>query len=465
MYKARLLLLVTLPTALAACPSTTPVLTQETAEGSTTDPATGSSSGTSNPGSSDEVTSADATTLTTDDPTDASSSGGSSTGAPPTCGDDVVDPGEECDLGSSQLECDADCTLPVCGDGFENFPAGEYCDPGAAGETELCNSDCTLAECGDGVVNAAAGETCDDGPEGSLTCNTNCTAVSCGDGVISEQAGEDCDDMGESATCDANCTDAECGDGEINATAGEVCDDGPDGSPSCDGSCQIAICGDGLLSLPNEECDDAGESAACDADCTLADCGDGQINVTAGEECDDAGESASCDDDCTPAFCGDGNSNFAAGELCDDANENPDDFCDNCYADCGNDCWSDAGCLTDAGRCIRFTCTDGASSETACDSCFGWQPITYDNWLLDGYCSDVSTTYRAVAGYATSCGGAPLCCSDPAGCGGGDNAWHFSNGMNNYYVGPCLGCMEADNCTYWNNIDDGDYTRITACIR
>ena len=41
----------------------------------------------------------------------------------------------------------------------------------------------------------------------------------------------------------------------------------------------------------------------------------------------------------------------------------------------------------------------------------------------------------------------------------------FSNGANNYYVGPCLGCMEADNCTYCNNIDDGNYTRITACIR
>ena len=137
----------------------------------------------------------------------------------------------------------------------------------------------------------------------------------------------------------------------------------------------------------------------------------------------------------------------------------------NCFADCGNDCWGDAGCLTDGGRRIRFTCTDGASSETACDTCFGWQPITYDNWLQDGYCPDVSATYRAVQGYGTLCGNAPVCCSDPNGCAGGDNAWHFSNGANNYHVGPCLGCVEADNCTLLNNIDDGNYTRITACIR
>jgi len=377
----------------------------------------------------------------------------------------VIDEGEECDNGGSDLDCDGDCTAVECGDGYENFPAGEYCDPGDAGETVLCNNDCSLSMCGDMVVNSAAGEMCDDGMA-TLNCNGDCTSASCGDGVVNEKGGEDCDDAGESTTCNANCTDTDCGDSIINATAGEECDDGPDGSPTCDANCQDALCGDGVVSPPQEQCDDQGESANCNADCTNADCGDGQINATAGEECDDGGESIACDDDCTPAFCGDGNSNFAAGEICDDGNQIPDDFCDNsCYADCGNDCWGDSGCITDGGRCIRFSCADGASSATACDSCFGWEPITYDNWLMDGYCEDVSTMYRAVQGYSTMCGGAPLCCSDPMGCEGFDNAWHFSNGANNYFVGPCLGCVEPDNCTFWNNIDDGNYSRITACIR
>lgn len=170
-----------------------------------------------------------------------------------------------------------------------------------------------------------------------------------------------------------------------------------------------------------EQCDNGGSDLECDGDCTLVACGDGYENFPAGEYCDPGaeGETALCNGDCSLAMCGDTVVNMAAGEQCDDG-----------------DCFSDEGCLTDGGRCIRFRVP-----------------------------TDISATYRLVQDYATLCGAAPLCCSDPAGCGGGDNAWHFHNGMNNYYVGPCLGCVGVDDCTYWNNIDDGNYTRITACIR
>ncbi len=406
MISPRSILLGAVTVWLPACfsPSSSPTAetslsTTDPTAGTTTDPtlATGESS-------SGETSIDPSTSLTTTDPTIADSSESSSTGPAPMCGNDEVEEGEECDNGGADMYCDGDCTMVVCGDGYENFPAGEYCDPGGDGETALCNSDCTTAMCGDMIVNAAAGEECDDG-EATINCNSDCTSASCGDGVLNEKG--------------------------------------------------------------FEECDDGGESATCNADCTIAECGDEIVNTTAGEDCDEGGEeSATCDDDCTVVVCGDGNSNYEAGEVCDDGNQIPDDFCDNnCYADCGNDCWSDLGCITDGGRCIRFTCAAGQDSDTACSDCFGWVPITYENWLMDGYCQDVSAMYRATEGYATKCGGAPLCCSDPAGCGGGDNAWHFHNGMNNYYVGPCLGCMDADNCTYWNNVDDGQYTRITACIR
>jgi hypothetical protein len=59
--------------------------------------------------------------------------------------------------------------LPSCGDGV--VQAGEDCDTG--GESATCNEDCTTAMCGDGVINAAAGEQCDAINE-SLSCTTDC---------------------------------------------------------------------------------------------------------------------------------------------------------------------------------------------------------------------------------------------------------------------------------------------------
>ncbi|MCY1071678.1 hypothetical protein OV090_43440 [Nannocystis sp. RBIL2] len=65
---------------------------------------------------------------TTDDSTTDESS--TSTGAPSECGDENVDPGEDCDDGGESAECDDDCTAPVCGDGVLNLLAGEVCDDG-----------------------------------------------------------------------------------------------------------------------------------------------------------------------------------------------------------------------------------------------------------------------------------------------------------------------------------------------
>ena len=256
----------------------------------------------------------------------------------------------------------------------------------------------------------------------------------CGDGVL--DPGEDCDDGAESATCDADCTPVECGDGYVNAVAGEPCDDGnADNADACLVGCVPASCGDMFIQLGVEDCDDGNmdDTDACLSNCDAASCGDGVVH--------------------------------AGVEQCDDGNANPDDGCDNCMVTCGTDCFSDQGCMTAAGRCIRFTCTDGASSATACDSCFGWLPVSYDDWLNGGYCGDVIDRYRTDYGTTTMCGGSPICCNDPGGCGGSDNAWHFSDGVSNHFVGPCLGCVGDSNCTFWNDVDNGTYTRITACER
>ena len=42
----------------------------------------------------------------------------------------IVTAGEVCDDAGASPTCDTDCTLPWCGDGTPNAPAGEECDDG-----------------------------------------------------------------------------------------------------------------------------------------------------------------------------------------------------------------------------------------------------------------------------------------------------------------------------------------------
>jgi cysteine-rich repeat protein len=81
--------------------------------------------------------------------------------ANPSCGDTVVDTGEQCDAGGETASCDPNCTFVLCGDGTANAAAGEECDDG--GESATCNEDCTDHACGDGELNVTAGEECDYG--------------------------------------------------------------------------------------------------------------------------------------------------------------------------------------------------------------------------------------------------------------------------------------------------------------
>ncbi|MCX4245291.1 hypothetical protein [Paraliomyxa miuraensis] len=200
--------------------------------------------------------------------------------------------GDDCSSGICQNQV---CLGGSCGDGI--VQEGEECDEG--GPSPTCTAQCTMSGCGDGVL--SGDEDCDDGGE-SATCNADCTVAACGDGVVNATAGETCDDQGETATCNADCTAAACGDGQLNLTAGEECDEGGD-TATCDGDCTAPSCGDGYANVAlAEECDDAGESAACDDDCTLAVCGDDTVNATAGEECE-GGPAALCTAQCLYSDC------------------------------------------------------------------------------------------------------------------------------------------------------------------
>lgn len=218
-------------------------------------------------------------------------------GGSPTCGNGVLDDGEQCDGAAPS------CT-----------------SLGFTGGTAFCNQDCTLStigctgssgSCGNGVIDA--GEACDGTnlqgstcttygfTGGTLRCATNCqldftacteTSVVCGDGVVA--GGEECDGTnlnGESctslgydsgtlrcATCafdTSRCvsTGPVCGNGLIES--GEVCDGANVNGLSCisfglsggtlgcasdcldydyTGCAADPVCGDGILN-GFEQCD------------------------------------------------------------------------------------------------------------------------------------------------------------------------------------------------------------------
>ena len=130
---------------------------------------------------------------------------------PLTCGNGMLDTGEQCDPPNG-TSCDTNCLkVPVCGNGIVETPVGPYppeqCDP-ANGTT--CSATCQNIPivCGNGIVQP--GEACD--PPNGTTCSASCQLVAtavCGDGVVN-QPSEQCEPKSTPATnftpaCDASC--------------------------------------------------------------------------------------------------------------------------------------------------------------------------------------------------------------------------------------------------------------------
>ena len=208
------------------------------------------------------------------------------------CGDGLIQPGEECDLtnlggetcvsqgfGGGTLAC-----LPIC----------LFDTSGCMGPTGTC---------GNGLIEG--GEECDDGntTDGD-GCSALCEVEPvCGDGTV--DTGEECDDgnVSDGDGCSATCTIEvpACGDGNVDP--GEECDDGNvvDGD-GCSSACVVegmGVCGDGVIGF-GEWCDDGNviDGDGCSSTCMIETppmCGDG--NVDPGEECEPPGVPG-CDDDC-----------------------------------------------------------------------------------------------------------------------------------------------------------------------
>ncbi len=305
-----------------------------------------------------------------------------------SCGNGLVDPGEDCDDGNV-LEgdtCSPICRREACGNNV--LDPGEVCDDGNTTAGDGCSTSCRSKEiCGNSIVDQ--GEACDDGNASNAdgcsgtpimvnnqTSPDACKSTEvCGNGIKDIQTGEVCDDGNTMSGdgCNSDCRSGEgCGNGFVDP--GEQCDDGnANNNDACLNTCKTAKCGDGVVDNSRGEQCDAGttgtpvETAGCNIDCTTRICGDGKVNQTSGEQCDNGvgnnGDAKNCTGGCALNVCGDGKVDGQAPgiEQCDDANQNNTDGCSNAcaLASCGNS-------TVDTGE----MCDDGNIDDTdACVMC------------------------------------------------------------------------------------------------
>ena len=122
------------------------------------------------------------------------------------CGNNVINPGEQCDRSSNPTghPCGAPsdgvsaCQAKFCGNGIVDpgLTPGEQCDDGNTNNNDGCSSTCQSEKCGDGVVNGV--EECDKALSAALNplhpgdpCSSKClaepagTAVNPADGAFS----------------------------------------------------------------------------------------------------------------------------------------------------------------------------------------------------------------------------------------------------------------------------------------
>jgi cysteine-rich repeat protein len=101
-----------------------------------------------------------------------------------SCGDDIVEMGEECDDANfiETDSCTTGCLWARCGDAHhysdETDPLCpnplEECDDGNASNNDQCTAECALAFCGDGYVWIGE-EECDPADPNGPPCNPDCT--------------------------------------------------------------------------------------------------------------------------------------------------------------------------------------------------------------------------------------------------------------------------------------------------
>jgi hypothetical protein len=235
--------------------------------------------------------------------------GSASIGIVMQCGNEVVDPGEECDGTNLGAATCGGCTgVPACTSGcrLDFGPcANGVCD---AGETcTSCTQDCvgTGAVCGDGVCQAGNGESC-------LSCPADCNGRQGG-----KPNGRFC--CGFSGTNPVGCEPSLCGScttQPISVCCGDTVCNGDESNATCAQDCPPCsdADGDGYCATQGD-CNDAnasihpGAAELCtssqDEDCdALIDCADPTCaTVPACSACRPAGTSCVAGSDCCSGSC------------------------------------------------------------------------------------------------------------------------------------------------------------------
>jgi cysteine-rich repeat protein len=310
-------------------------------------------------------------------------------GIPPaSCGDGVMDEGEDCD-DHNTVSCDgcsSTCKIEECGNGrIDCRPSTgtpEACDDGNTTSGDTCHDDCSRFDnvCGDSIIDPE--EQCDVGDANACDgCSATCQTESCGNGVVECQ--EECDPPNVGG-CNATCTKLVppgCGDG---TTAGdEECDDGnTNDGDGCSHQCRKERCGNGTIDM-GEECDDFNVVCGdgCSPTCKIETCGNGILDCD--EECDDGPLNGAPGGTCRADVC------RPAPRCTDQSGSDP---CIPCAT---------SGDCSDPDACTLAACADGVCTDGAPRSC--------DD---DDVCNGVETCDPA-----TGCKpGTPRVCDDGDAC-------------------------------------------------
>ena len=390
------------------------------------------------------------------------------------CGDGVISGGEACDCGDSNATtaltdskpysgsvgscigrngtyganpnttCAWDCSgaASSCGDGV--LDSGEECDgSNVRWEAKLCNNLAPIVG-GRQYTACTTSDDCGGLAYGLETCGGGGYDICGGDGYSPICIAGDAEKIGDLCVDDSNCgTGGICSAVDYPVSRLQTCSDSGTSGDTCTLSlpevqCSSgSTCGDGVVNT-NEECDDGNDSSTddCTTTCTLNVCGDGYIYDSV-EECDQGTENGAACDSAYESTCTACSTSCyyttSSGEFCGDGVVNGGEFCD--------------------GADVQYTWYNGYDSAHADSS-----------YTTNGSCDTLEDTwFDTVSGITYTCRQVGMCnggsqngnyCTTGSGLAIDDDTTSCGYGLGYDCVMPVCDASCASTCpTSTSNID------------